>query len=698
MHRDSLLRNLFLVFFFMWSCTAFSQEGGQAIRLNNLDYWAGGDFVYFPSHDYGFSDALTVAAWVKWESVPSTTIGNPHEPGLANWANLVTMDYINANDQGQFWLQHNSSNTRFEWAVKVNSGTRIYLTSTTAPVQGVWYYLVGVYDGSGSTTMRFYINGVEEAHALSAAISGNIKTWNNLMRMNLGRIPSDYRLFNGQLDEVRIWKRALTAEEIRMQMHSKSTVNPASLASYYPMNSTSGTTVIDSTGTLNGTFYSALVDVHTVGYTCGNPGFANYTTSSPWKMADGDKTWVVNEFSGMSTRTVAGAGIDQTNSVVSNTCNALTMTYGWGAGSPDNRTTPVVDFVANDSWYGIENAAQTSQWQTSTVLVASAVKYVATTALTTLGPAGTEMRVTITSTPDETNNIIAYRSGSATDPPVSSGETFPSGINRRAAIVWGSKVFGAVTATEDFEYSGLSGISEPAQAILLRRSRGTTIWTDAAATNNTSTRRLTLTGVTGSYEYSIGVNSGVNPLPVELVSFAAHRGTNAITLRWQTATELNSYAFEIEFREESASDWRVVASVPAAGMSSSPRSYEWTHTDAPVSAMQYRLHMVDRDGSSEYSAVLSVRAENLPLSLSFEVYPNPASGQATLTLNLTEAMDVSVRLTDILGRVRDVPVECQLDVGASAWPLDLSQHSPGLYMIEIRTHEGRYVRPLRITR
>ena len=37
--------------------------------------------------------------------------------------------------------------------------------------------------------------------------------------------------------------------------------------------------------------------------------------------------------------------------------------------APDNRTTPIVDFQDNDTWFGIEDAGQTSQWQASTCLL-----------------------------------------------------------------------------------------------------------------------------------------------------------------------------------------------------------------------------------------------------------------------------------------------------------------------------------------
>jgi hypothetical protein len=75
--------------------------------------------------------------------------------------------------------------------------------------------------------MKLYINGVLESFALNNAVSGTIVPMTSNYRLNIGRIADGYRLFSGNMDELRIWKRALSFGEINQQMYSKSTVNPA---------------------------------------------------------------------------------------------------------------------------------------------------------------------------------------------------------------------------------------------------------------------------------------------------------------------------------------------------------------------------------------------------------------------------------------------------------------------------------------
>ena len=424
-NRSFLLFRIILLSLLILPAYCFAQQN-NALEFDNLYWDTHGDFAYMGSPNYSFGDKLTVAAWVRWIIDPaSQPLIAGHEPE-GQWANLVTMDWNNTVDQGQFWLQHAQLNSAFEWCVKAVSGTspRNYIQSTTVPTAGKWVYLVGVYDGAADTSMRFYVNGIQEKIALHAAINGNISTYSSLLRLELGRVPSGYRLFTGDLDEVRIYKRALTQNEIRQQMYTKATVNSTNMASYWPLDASSGTLVADQgSQSANGTYFTALVDVH-----------SRATSPPPYTITDGDKTWGSNEWQNMPIKTVAGAGADETNVVSSNTFDVLTLKNPW-------TTTPIVDGAANMTWFGIEDATQTSQWVSSSAPVTSHSALVLTTTPTTVGIGGT-IRATITSTPSTTNDIDIYQLGSATGTPVMSGETFPVGIDRRSNLNLGCSEMG----------------------------------------------------------------------------------------------------------------------------------------------------------------------------------------------------------------------------------------------------------------
>lgn len=139
------------------------------------------------------STGLTLSAWIKWSINPTT--------GLS-WASI-----INKGVDNQYRLQHNVGNTAFEFAIRTGAGNK-WVQSNTIPVQNVWYYVVGTYDGS---SLKIYVDGVLEK---STIFSGNIIGSNYPLDIGRRAITND-RYFNGTIDEVNIYSSALTAEEIQ---------------------------------------------------------------------------------------------------------------------------------------------------------------------------------------------------------------------------------------------------------------------------------------------------------------------------------------------------------------------------------------------------------------------------------------------------------------------------------------------------
>ncbi|RLG35030.1 hypothetical protein DRN98_01835, partial [Methanosarcinales archaeon] len=159
-----------------------------------LHFDGSNDYVSIPDNDsLEPQDAITLAAWVKWECDPST--GH-------SWANIISKYGDN-----QYLLQHNVNNQYFEVAVRTDTG-RSYTWSSTEPQQGVWYHVTGVYDGSD---VIIYVNGTQEN---SRGRTGNITTSSS--PVNLGRRAwSGDRYFNGVIYDARIYCRALTPSEIQ---------------------------------------------------------------------------------------------------------------------------------------------------------------------------------------------------------------------------------------------------------------------------------------------------------------------------------------------------------------------------------------------------------------------------------------------------------------------------------------------------
>ena len=86
------------------------------------------------------------------------------------------------------------------------AASRRYLDSGRNPVVGQWQHLAATFDG---TTARFYVDGVEVA---SRAFSGSVGTSNTWRIGAYGGGPGGF--FDGVIDEVRVYDRALGAAEI----------------------------------------------------------------------------------------------------------------------------------------------------------------------------------------------------------------------------------------------------------------------------------------------------------------------------------------------------------------------------------------------------------------------------------------------------------------------------------------------------
>lgn len=170
----------------------YGRFGGDpdAVSAGNVDIGLGG------------KPTMTVMAWVRWGIPPGDGDG---------WANLVTSN--EGADTGQFWLQHNSGNTAYEFAVQTGAG-RTFVQSSVAPVEDQWQHVTGVYDGS---ELRIYVDG---ALAGTTTHSGVIRAFNASTELNLGRWKPAGRYFEGDIDEVRIYDTALSVGDIMTLMET----------------------------------------------------------------------------------------------------------------------------------------------------------------------------------------------------------------------------------------------------------------------------------------------------------------------------------------------------------------------------------------------------------------------------------------------------------------------------------------------
>ncbi len=153
-------------------------------------------------------------------------------------------------------------------------------------------------------------------------------------------------------------------------------------------------------------------------------------------------------------------------------------------------------------------------------------------------------------------------------------------------------------------------------------------WNGTAWENNgqsailgASQGNITSLAATTFNKFTFG-SRGVNPLPIQLLSFYAKMNTtNTVDLTWSTASEINNNYFSIEKSVDGVT-FEKIMDVEAAGNSTTLISYK-TIDKNPIKGLSfYRLLQVDFDGNQEYSAAVSLY--NYNLDSHFNVYPNPA--------------------------------------------------------------------------
>ena len=138
------------------------------------------------------TDAITIEAWVKTTDTKAIQF-------IAGHGNTGYEGWFFAIDSGNFVRLQVANGT------VTKSASRTYST-------GSWSNVVGIYDGSNIVV---YVNGVAgtpTAHTGAIDYTGEPYTWIGQIE---GSGDDPKRFFNGSIDSVRIYNRALSAEEVR---------------------------------------------------------------------------------------------------------------------------------------------------------------------------------------------------------------------------------------------------------------------------------------------------------------------------------------------------------------------------------------------------------------------------------------------------------------------------------------------------
>ncbi len=198
---------------------------------------------------------FTLEMWVK---VGSTNTGNPPLLANKNYSSGANNGICFTYTASALWGDAPAHVFRFNF--KPNNGTRRDYDMLT-PDEYTWNHIAYTVDRRG--IIKGYVNGVYKpstyATGAGSIAADSVKSLAGALPMFLGTDGTgNYRVpFNGDVDEVRIWKKVRTEADIRESMCHRLQGNEQGLLVYYKMDDTASATLANyataTTGQFNGT-------------------------------------------------------------------------------------------------------------------------------------------------------------------------------------------------------------------------------------------------------------------------------------------------------------------------------------------------------------------------------------------------------------------------------------------------------------
>lgn len=189
----------------------------------------------------------------------------------------------------------------------------------------------------------------------------------------------------------------------------------------------------------------------------------------------------------------------------------------------------------------------------------------------------------------------------------------------------------------------------------------------------------------GNDGFTMGIYLKNAALPVTLVTFTGRWHNNTAVLEWQTATEINTHHFILE-RSFNGNDFTDVATIAAAGNSTTPQNYQYldeevTKLNISGNRYYYRLKTVDNDGKKSLSAVI-ILTRNNDNSFTITLFPNPANNAVHISF---EGMQLTTPVTLILRNAQGKIIIQQQTISTST-TVNTYTLLPGWYSISIYQH------------
>lgn len=588
---------------------ALGSNSLQAQSYNALSFDGSNDYVSLSSSTpvpIGNSH-YTIEAWIKPNAMGAY--------GIIGWGPWGTNNQVNA------LRLYNSGILNYWWGNDIGYGT--------SSLAGAWHHIAATFDG---TYRRLYLDGALVAtdqpgtgHAVPSASNLCIGRTNN----------NEY--FNGLIDEVRVWSRALCQAELQNNMNGElpSPTTQSGLVAYYKGNQG------NAGGTNTG--INSLTDASASGYNGTLNNFALSGSSSNWVAGattiSGDVSLgnIPSSITENLTKTISGT----TTFAGCGAMSAITPTGTTTAlsGSVSTRVTldASVQTFSGQAYvqrhYDIEPATNATTATADITLYYTQADFTAFNAARGMLPAL----------------------------PIDATDAANNKANLRITQCHGVPTGGYAPANYPLTWGG----SGPARVLLTPNS---------VSWNSTASRwevNVSVTGFSGFF-----ASTTTTPLPVDLSSFTATATAGQVQLEWSLAKPGEGKEYIIE-RSRDARHFDAIGRVEASALS----DYSYTDRQPLSGKSYYRVHIVELSGQESYTHIAAVTRST---DSYLRAYPSPASRD--ITIESADNVPIQGQLYDLQGsKIMNVHT-------SSGQTLDISSIPSGVYILRVGSESIRIVK------
>jgi hypothetical protein len=233
------MKNLLLSFCLFFMClygNSLKAQSGKVLNLNGTStYMTVADHADL---NFGISQNKTITCWIK----TTTTTGTPRIFAKRNGSSGNGYEFwtSNGSNAGKFAINMQGTGT------PNNISTAGYSANSIA--DGTWHHIALVLDASSNRTVYGYVDGVlANTGKTFTSITSDFSNALNFVVGATSDTNNSYK-WAGQIDDIRVWDKAMTATELLADMTAVVNGPTTNLLAAWDFENISGSTVPDISG------------------------------------------------------------------------------------------------------------------------------------------------------------------------------------------------------------------------------------------------------------------------------------------------------------------------------------------------------------------------------------------------------------------------------------------------------------------